>query len=594
MRRAYIAKNDMLFDAYPDWEWICPHDFYRTIFPEGFLEEKGVMVNWDEDGGGRPNGIALQITHRKRTVKTKSGKEREVAVVERYTLTDDLDGVEERVVDSEKKNETVLCAPVSYFGKNRSAANARFLHAFTIDLDGVGTEQLANILKQIRNSHDAARPLWTSLPQPTFIVNSGTGIHLYYVFPEPIPLLPRIVPFLQEFKEKLTDYVWRDTTSSLEEKQFQGIYQAFRMPGTPTKLNGKEEGSKRTSKYDAVAFVHNGEDGRPYRCGVEKLLDYAGFKNRGKDREELLSLMRSGGKTPLEQAERLWPEWYRRRILEGAPPGRWVCNRDLYGWWLGQIEAKATDHHRYWCLNALAAYADKCGVPYDELERDALALVPHLESLTEREDNHFTDEDALAAISSYGDGIIHKLRRERIERRTQIEIPANKRNGRKQATHIAIVNNMRKFARDELGEDSYANNGRPRGSGTKRDAIRAYAAEHPEKSHSEIARALGVSRPTVIKWLKPGWRDEWDEVVRRMDAGSVTPIRLTDDEIAWTPEAMAVRASGGEIVGLDAWDMAKVLTGAYDPGPGNFTFQLVSGGGCPIAYKRKNKRKKID
>ena len=27
-------------------------------------------------------------------------------------------------------------------------------------------------------------------------------------------------------------------------------------------------------------------------------------------------------------------------------------------------------------------------------------------------------------------------------------------------------------------------------------------AEHPEANHSEIARALGVSRPTVIKWLK--------------------------------------------------------------------------------------------
>lgn len=77
---------------------------------------------------------------------------------------------------------------------------------------------------------------------------------------------------------------------------------------------------------------------------------------------------------------------------------------------------------------------------------------------------------------------------------------------------------------------------------------------------------LGVSRPTVIKWLKPGWRDKRNEVVRRMDAGSVTPIRLTDDEIAWTPEAVAVRASGGEIIGLDAWGMAKVLTGAYGPG----------------------------
>ena len=76
---------------------------------------------------------------------------------------------------------------------------------------------------------------------------------------------------------------------------------------------------------------------------------------------------------------------------------------------------------------------------------------------------------------------------------------------------------------------------------------------------------LGVLRPTVIKWLKPGWRDKRNEVVRRMDAGSVTPIRLTDDEIAWTPEAVTVRASGGEIIGLDTWGMAKVLTGAYGP-----------------------------
>lgn len=549
-RHEYIAKNDMLYDSHPDWEYICPFDFYRALFPDGFLEEKGVMPNWNEPGGGRPNGIILQITNRRHRVKTKSGKVRMAADVERYTLTDDLDAIMERVNDSNDKNETVFCAPVSYFGKNRNAANARFLHAFTIDLDGVGTEQLGNILKQIRNGYDQSLPLWTSLPQPTFIVNSGTGLHLYYLLGEPIPLVPHIVPFLQSIKEKLTDYVWRDTTSTLEEKQFQGIYQSFRMVGTPTKLNGRKADSKRrpTEVYEAVAFAHNGPDGKPYRCDIEYLLRYAGSKNRGKDMEMLLELKGTGGRTPIEQAKEKWPEWYNRRIVEGAPAGRWVCKRDLYDWWLGQIEAKATDHHRYWCLNALAAYADKCGVSYDELERDALALVPHMESLTVREDNHFTDEDALSAISSYGDGIIHKLHRDRIERRTQIEIPANKRNGRKQMTHIAIVNNMRKFARDELGEDSYANNGRPKGSGTKCDAIRDYAADHPEANHSEIARALGVSRPTVIKWLKPGWRSE--RAISKIDAS------LVGREVDGMPWG-AWRDDGGIHV-----DMTEILLGS--------------------------------
>lgn len=437
-RHAYIEKNDILLSDYPSWEWVSPYDFWRTIFPDGFLQPRGEVVPWHERGGGHPNGIAIQITHKTKTVKTKTGIEHDVPVIERFTLTDDLDGVEERVVDSNRKNESVFCAPVSYFGKSRVAANARFLHAFAIDLDGVGVQELKNMLKQFRNGRDPkfAADKWVSLPQPTFLVNSGTGFHLYYVLDQPIPLIPRIVPFVQEIKAMLTDYIWRDTVSTLEDVQHQGIYQPFRMPGTPTKLNGKAAGSKIKDKYEAVAFVHNGEDGKPWRCSLDYLLGYAGVRG-GKDRAELIELMRTAGRTPIERAKKLWPEWYQARIVEGKAPGRWTCKRDLYDWWLGQVETKATDHHRYWCLNVLAAYARKCGIPYDELEADALALVPTLEGLTVREDNHFTEDHALAAIEAYYDPIIHKLTRERIERRTAIELPKNKRNGRKQAVQGA-------------------------------------------------------------------------------------------------------------------------------------------------------------
>ena len=494
-RHAYIEKNDILLSDYPSWEWVSPYDFWRTIFPEGFLQPRGEEVPWHEQGGGHPNGIAIQITHKTKTVKTKTGIEHDVPVIERFTLTDDLDGVEERVVDSNRKNESVFCAPVSYFGKSRVAANARFLHAFAIDLDGVGVQELKNMLKQFRNGRDPkfAADKWVSLPQPTFLVNSGTGFHLYYVLDQPIPLIPRIVPFVQEIKAMLTDYIWRDTVSTLEDVQHQGIYQPFRMPGTPTKLNGKAAGSKIKDKYEAVAFVHNGEDGKPWRCSLDYLLGYAGVRG-GKDRAELIELMRTAGRTPIERAKKLWPEWYQARIVEGKAPGRWTCKRDLYDWWLGQVETKATDHHRYWCLNVLAAYARKCGIPYDELEADALALVPTLEGLTVREDNHFTEDHALAAIEAYYDPIIHKLTRERIERRTAIELPKNKRNGRSQAKHLEGARAIRDINNDNWREG----NGRK----PKADLVRKYAAEHPGANHSEIARALGISRPTVIKWLK--------------------------------------------------------------------------------------------
>lgn len=37
-RYAYIEKNDILLSDYPSWEWVSPYDFWRTIFPVGFMQ----------------------------------------------------------------------------------------------------------------------------------------------------------------------------------------------------------------------------------------------------------------------------------------------------------------------------------------------------------------------------------------------------------------------------------------------------------------------------------------------------------------------------------------------------------------------------
>lgn len=521
-RDAYKAKNERLFME-PGFTYCPPRDFYRFLFGDGFLEERGVQVDWDEPGGGKPNAIAIVITHQSK------GDARPVA--RHHAFHDGFDDMDDFVSESLSRNETAIMAPVSYFGRRRDARHAQYLHALTFDLDGVGTEQLGNLLKQTRNGHDPAMPKWTSMPQPSAIVNSGQGLHLYYVLERPVPLVPKVIPFLQKLKQQLTKVIWTEYTSSIprDQMQFQGIYQGFRMVGTTTKLNGPGEGDKRRDPYEATCFRYS-DGGRPWRVPVDYLVGYAGLERGGGSEgvELLRDLLATGGRTPLERARKLWPDWYSRRVVNGAPAGRWTAHRALYDWWLETIRRGATYHHRYYCLQALATYANKAGVPFDELERDAYSLVPFLDELTEEPSNHFTESDAAAAIEAYHDGLAHRSTRGYIELKTAIQIPANKRNGRKQEVHLAGARAVQEVNDKFNGTNWRDGNGRK----PKCDLIRSYAVEHPNESNVAISRALGVSRTTVVKWLRPGWRDEWDAAHGPAEAGRATalPERLTATE----------------------------------------------------------------
>lgn len=485
-RRDYIAKNDEMF-SHDSWGWVCmpPQEFYERLFEGVELEEPGGGPSWDEPGGGRPNAIAIEITNERRAVE-RHGRAVEVPVVRRYTLSRDFD-MEPIFRRSLAENTTWFCAPVTYFGRRRTAANARYLHAFAVDLDGVDAERLHLVIYQMSRG---------VFPQASGIVNSGTGVHLYYFLDRPVPLYPRNVPWLQALKRALTDRVWNEDTSALPDRQYQGIYQAFRMPGTTTKINGARAESKKRMKYEAVAFAHL-EGLEVTRVSLEYLRSTVAVP-KGSPIERPLPEFEPAT-TPIGEAREKWPDWYERRVVRGEEPGRWTCDRALYDWWLRQLRepGNVTVHHRYRCLRALKAFADKCGIDREELVEDAFSFLDPFEALTEEPNNHFTAADVLAAIDS-SDGT--RLTRDFIESSTAISLPPRaKRNGRSRAANIKRVNAICDFD-VSMGEPE--KRGRPMGSGTKREAVRAYAAAHPESNHSEIARALGVSRPTVIKWLK--------------------------------------------------------------------------------------------
>lgn len=494
-KQLYKLKNELLQEHF---EQVTPSAFYRDVFPEGSLGERGNREL------RRPN-LIFTMTHQKDD-KTYA----------RNTIVfDDLKELEET-----KGAEFAITSPVTYRGRNRTAANAHHLWGFCIDLDGVGMDQLQDLLFQVEND---------VLPAPTYLVNSGHGLHVYYLLEEPVPLHQYLHQPLNDFKHGLTKIVWNAYTSFIdtEKRQFQGIFQGFRMPGSQSKL-GK--------RYPVVAF----------RVGNKTSID---ILNRYVEDEYRLTAWHEY-QLPLAEAKERYPEWYQKVIVEGDKRRRkWdIAGKvhgpnpyALYDWWLSKIRAGAFDGNRYNCIATLVTFAVKCDIDKDWVLNDALELVPWLNSLTQTSKNPFTKQDVYDAFTYFDDSFA-TYSISAIEARTKIQIERNKRNGQRQKDHLEEARAIRDIRMRRQGRDWREGNGRPKGSGTAEEKVAAYRAEHPEASVTEVARALGISRTTVYKW--------WDG----------EPVPAPVKQKAAKPKAQSVEVDG--ITQEQAGAFAEQLVGA--------------------------------
>lgn len=425
--------------------------FYRDIFPPGCFERKGVYADQ------KPNGIIVEVTEERIGGKQK---------IMRHTLTDDLEKLDEVV----SRDNFCIMSPISYIGKSRQAKNARYLYAMAIDLDGVTSQKRFNFLmQQIENGDQMMGFVW-GLPRPTYIVSSGTGLHLYYVFEERIPLFQNIVEELEKLKRRLTWQAWTQGASELHDNvQYESLFQGFRIVGTATK-NGDRTAAFQTGEKITVAYLNQ----------------YVPQEYRAKDFEYK-------SKFSLEEAQKRYPEWYERRIIQQKPRGTWTCKKDLYEWWKRKIHEGATQGHRYWCMMTLATYALKCGVPYEELLQDGIEMLDFLNSVGDA----FTMDDLIHALEAYnGDYMTYPI--DTIIARTDIGIKKNKRNGRKQEVHLMGARAIQEINDRVNGTNWRDRNGRP----DKANIVQLWQQEHPNGRKADCIKDTGLSKPTVYKWWK--------------------------------------------------------------------------------------------
>ena len=439
--RAFIADYlNRYFDELP------PLDFYRSLFPIGELEERGKQEQ------GKYNAIAVELL---------PAADTDQANARRHIITDDL----RRIEDLLKSDNFIIISPISYAGKSRVAANARFIYAIAIDLDGITEEHyLADLFFQMENEF---------LPQPTYTVFSGTGIHLYYQLEEPLPCFKNIVKQLAELKKALTKKIWNKYTTELYDRpQIESLFQGFRMVGGITKSGGRT---------------------RAFQTGEPVSIDYL---NNFVEEKARLTEYRYKSRLTLAEAKKKYPEWYNDRIVEKKRRGVWTTKRDLFDWWVREIQSGAAVGHRYFCIMVLAIYAKKAGIDRQELERVAFELVKPFDRLTQEPNNRFTREDVLAALEMYNDNYI-TFPIDSIVNLTDIPIEKNKRNYRNQKTHLKIAR-ATKLVLKEVGEMN------PEGRPSKEAAVIEWRRQHSTGSKAECIAATGISKSTVYRHWSAG------------------------------------------------------------------------------------------
>ncbi|MCM1141457.1 MAG: hypothetical protein NC453_23045 [Muribaculum sp.] len=388
-----------------------------------------------------------------------------------------------------ENREFAILSPVTYVGRTNSYRNARFLYAFGIDLDGVSMHEVRMLLRGMTTG---------AYPEANIIVNSGHGVHVYYLLERPIEMFATRLDALNKMKRGLTKIVWLVSKLGAERAQVQSVVQGFRVPGTKTKF-----GQTIRAYWNREAPMHT----------VEELNGFLG-RSYGLTDDEVRQLT---SKTPynpsqvtLQEAKERWPEWYAFRVIGRKRVGKkWHINRSLYDWWLNILRegSKVEVHHRYWCILTLVVYGVKCGISRDEVERDALSLIPAFDRKTETVDNPFTEDDVNDAMRAF-DEEYNKWPLRVIETTTGIRIDRNKRNGRKQDAHLRRARAVRDVACLENGKEKWTDgNGRKKGSVVSSNdsrcalIVKKWREENSTSNNKSLcSRETGLSRHTVHKW----------------------------------------------------------------------------------------------
>lgn len=381
------------------------------------------------------------------------------------------------LMDYQAFRDDVCVPPATFINGRYSLACCKDIHALVIDLDAVEADVLDVVISN--------GSIGGNIPLPTYIVNSGYGVHLYYAFLRPVPYYHVNRKPLKAMYDRIC-YFTKNGIAAKTDKHT--ITQPFRMPGARTKI-GQTATAWRSGEKWSVALL-----GR--RLGV--------------DVSEMDLVPRP--LIPQQEYNEARTKW-REQYLEEAPPKAkrkrtWASpldgNEGFYRSCLERCYKETEEGHRQKSMFALAVVAYKVRtIDRKTVEADLIDLMQHYNSIGKRMKPSELKK-AMGGFSIKYDRTSSKKLEEcfgwNFRRSAQEKREKRKEKGitvvmtREQSCSVA-----RKLQEIYYPDGSWRYHG---GAPTKEQQIREWRIANPDGTPKECMAATGISKNTVYKWWK--------------------------------------------------------------------------------------------
>lgn len=374
----------------------------------------------------------------------------------------------DEAIDQAADRNDILLGGSTYFKNFVSKATAKDVHALIIDMDNVWAGVLQSALQNDWNEDDK------ELPKPTYIVNSGTGLHLYFLFDEPIPHYVCNSEKIDQLYRRLA--VQQTTSRIYLQKQVQWFGQDFRMAGSLNKYNWRNEVFRVGEKWD-----------------IDRLAQAVGMEDT--------HFVRYGEPRTRQPVKR-------ERTKNRTKRKGWRCNQGFYDYTLERCRNETKEGNRYMSFCALTVIAWKCNVPISKVEQDLKGLIPKYNKGAKRQ---ITEKEIEQALRMYNEKAM-LTQRERLQDWIGWEYKPQtnrhygkqvfKRKKSQEARDKGLKNTnleVRGWAvRDAMYPDGEWRN--KDGAPSKQEEVRAWRQLHPDGKPKDCMADTGISKNTVYRW----------------------------------------------------------------------------------------------